>query len=365
MEGPTDTTTMKNAEKDMGDIRVSEGYQVWCTREPLNLGLRVTLISFVNKHNRQEAGNITMLTEDILRRIERQWVAALLFRGTKESGELVGSVMALVMPVGRDSGSSERGNGGRVLSSFVTYLCLHKNERGRGFAPLLVRALIAEGRRGGVTEGYFTIARDDVHRIPMHGPLVLPGWYRVLDVQRARKAGFTIPASGWSPGSGQERLHFKARKITTTVRSMTKSLVDRELFLAILSSSPTTVYPTPSEREWEFFVETFDLYVVTGATGTPIGLFGLFPLPVHFCRSGEKVTMRILSLIHGPVFKEALWITQATRAPILYGHLVPHCPNGLTREMVTQNNALITNTINYLGFYGPEIPGSQFSLPLL
>ena len=312
-----------------------EEYRVVCSREPIPECEREELLCFVNRCNTQEKGNITRMTEEILKRLEGRSIILRLFRN-----RLVGFVAAIIIPLdGRKT-------------TYTTYLCLDPEIRGAHLTPLLISRLIEEGGRIGIRTGYFLIPDSELWKSPTYP---IRSWYRVLDVGLARKLGFTLPFSG-IPGSSRERLYYRVPTPNTSVRK-----VEEGDYAIVLSCLQIGGYqsPSPSSDEWSSFRSIFDLYLVF-RDRDPIGLFGFFPLPVFLSRAQREVSMSMLSLVRGPVLSEALWIGQKEGFPVIYGNLLPP----LTEEQVEKNRGLITNTTNYLGFFG-KITSEKFSLPMI
>ena len=291
------------------------------------------IMKFIKLHDKTDSGNITELSLNSFTRIlSTPCFIGILFK----NGEIIGTMFTLIFRTTQ------------LLTTYTTFLCIHKSEREQGLAMILIRSIMKEGYlKYGITHGYY-MSYNTHHDINV----IINSWYRPINISKLSIAGFTLQDfSNIKLADTKQRLYYHV--VTPKILPIKATIKSYQLFTIIAKHG--TIYLTPTKQEYKWLLQCFDIYLV----GTS-GLFMLFPISCII--SSTKIYSANLSLMIGDVLPQVLWIAKENNYDLLYGWYT----GDITTEKVSSIKGLTTVATQYLEFYNtkqPTLP-DNFLMPI-
>lgn len=217
----------------------------------------------------------------------------------------------------------------------VSLFCISLPHRKTGLAAKLRETLIKECRKNSICFSY------QVTPQPLYSsPVKIHSWYRPINADVARAAGFDIGP-----------IQF-LKLIDPRLLVKRASPADRKL-LRVLGGRKFEW--NPDERSFRNWLEAFPTYVVDGK-----GLFSLFRLRLKI--AGTELTVDHLAWFIGDPEAILGSAIRVSDADLVFGYMV----GGLTEEHLSLHKASLS-TSSYLSFYGINITvdGRGIAMPLL
>lgn len=298
------------------------------------------MVQFVSEHDCTDSGNVTELSPESLDR----FCSTPSFIGVlTHNNDIVGT---MITPIFR-----AQYKGTSIITTYTTFLCIHKSHRSSGLAMGLIRAIMKEGYvRYGINHGYYlTFAAH--HSISTK----IESWYRPINIKTAGDAGFTLQSfsARGDRGNARQRLAYHVPK--PSVLPVKAAPETYDIILKILQSGD--LYLTPTKQELEWLCRCFDVYTV----GTH-SLFMLFPMVSLISSTGKRVRNAQVALMIGDALPQALWIANGAGYDLLYGW----CSSEVTATRVTNIRGLVTMTGAYMESYNTRIliPNDRMMVPI-
>lgn len=280
---------------------------------------------FISQHDRTGSGNITELSEESLNRIMEMPHLIAVLRDQK--GDIVGVMVSLILHAKYKSSD--------VLTTYNTFLCVRHEDRNKGYAMILIRAIMKTGYTFGIMHGYYMV--ETTHH---HNSHVIKSWYRPINTPKAKSAGYTLAAINPAASATAQRLTYHISKPKILPQKCTKYAQ----FLKILKHGEFHLAPT--YQEYQDMIKCFDIYIVDGTA-----LFMLFPMTITIGESGKRMRNAHLALMVGDVLPQVMWICQEQNYDVLYGW----CHGSITEENVSLVKGHITVANNMFEVYNTYV----------
>lgn len=321
--------------------------------DTIDLQLKEEIMNFIKINDCTDTGNVTELSNESLTRFLQTpgGITVLYYKNS-----IIGIMLSIILRCIYDNNSSKaiEDNSSSslrslsLLSSYNTFLCVHKDYRNQGLAMIIIRAaMLAAYKEYRINHGYFMTMSP-------HQPIniKIESWYRPINVNKSRDAGFTL---GTFRRKGDIKLlqrigYFIAKPDVLPIKCTNYNLVKKILSIGKFHLDPT-------EQEFQMLIKCFDIYTVNDNS-----LFMLFPMHSLICSTGKRVRNAQLALMIGDVMQHALFIAKEDNYDLLYGW----CAGDITVERVQKSKGIITSAVTYLEYYNTAkiIKQNELFVPL-
>jgi hypothetical protein len=323
------------------------------TRMEMESGLTANISKFIETHDRTESGNITELSSESFGRFfETPCFIGILLK----NGEILGTMITIIMRVKIDDRE--------FITTYTTFLCIHKDHRDSGLAMILIRSIMREGyQKYGIQHGYYMTSNTH-HSVHSE----IKSWYRPINIKRASAAGFTLQTfdrrgdrqsvamrqklayhvSKPSPlpvlGSYYEVMDIMKKRSNGVVKDP-QDLTPGPFLFGDKKGLLGKLCLDPTYQEFIWLSKCFDIYTVGD-----YGIFMLFPMTTYISGTGRRVRNAQVALMVGDILPQALWIANEKGYDLLYGW----CSSDVTSEKVISIRGLITTAKSYLELYNTK-----------
>ncbi len=275
-------------------------------------------------------------------------------RISNKPGKLIGSIFSIPIPVGDK------------LYGCTTFLCLSREHRGMGFTPTLIKNLshTALTRKIPIEHGYHTTSR----RLSENA-IQLQGWYRPINVKKAKIAGFHCLDVGYSrslPGyiklfkvsdkipADKKRSH--ANKCSTKngtqahtmstdkIPSQHISSVDAQRICLTMNGGNFSYNPSVGQLKiWSKYYPTYVAY----DKDIPVSIFSLNRFRAKIESSGEYVTVDQICLTLGRADVSLSGAINMSTGDVLIGYLI----GGINEHMIRKELCTPSTDRPWLSLY--------------
>jgi len=302
---------------------------------PISEDTKVSIMEFIKTHDCTDSGNITELSVETSKRLlSTSAFLGILYNNTN----IIGTIITCMFRA--------KYKEHKLLTSYTTFLCIHKDYRKQGLAGILINRIMRKAYNDyNMQHGYYLCAQP--HRNVFNE---IKSWYRPINISKAITSGFTLETFKDDKKGTKQRIKYHISKPSILP-------VKAEYNLAINIFGKGDLCLDPSEREFIELSKCFDIYTV----GTS-GLFMLFPMTTYITSSKKRVTNAQVSLVIGDVLPHVLYIAQNLKYDLLYGW----CVGDVTEDTVNNISGLITTSTTYLEYYNTKynIPNDKLYVPI-
>lgn len=296
-------------------------YLIYTNDEQPNDQMKINIVHFINEHNCTKDGNITELSLISLNKLlNTKMILSILIK----YGVIIGTILSILFNANNN-----------LLTSYTTFLCIHKQYRNQGFALKLIN--ITKEKCNNYSGYYIN------HRINNE----IKSWYRPINIKHCHSAGFMLYGD-----KTRQRLMYHVSKPSLIPIKVTIDDYDK-VFNRLQKGQ---LHLSPTFEEYEQLTRCFDIYISNN------GLFMLFPMDIFISKSGKKVKNAHLALMIGDVLSEVLWVVSGAGYDLLYGW----CAGDVTEEKVNRVRGCITASNMHLSYYNinNNVTNDQMYLPI-
>lgn len=307
--------------------------------------LKSEIMEFISFHDCIDEGNTTELSEESFNRfLSIPCFIGILFFQNK----VIGTMFSVPF-------NAKINNLSTFITTYTTFLCIHRHHRNKGLAMILIRAIMKEGYKFyNLNHGYYITSN-------IHHPInsKLQSWYRPINIKNSSDAGFSIESflrpndRNNSSSLSRQKIAYHVSKPSVLPFKAQESNYDE--ILKFLQKG--IVHLDPSPQDYIHLCNFFDVYIVPN-----LGFFMIFPMTSLISSSRKRVRNANLALMVGDLLPHALWIASQNKYDLLYGW----CLGDITPPKVSAVRGHITTADLHLEFYNTSsvISNSDLFLPL-
>lgn len=358
------------SERDSIIISTSEPIGLECDNIKTNIELinekdiRVNqIIEFINKNNKMDTGNITLISSELLKKIFNMGSYVMIMTDMKNM-TVLGTILSIplsIKVINNCQRSDNENNYNIVTHGCTTFLCMDKRLRGLGLGMKLIRSMTKLGYKNNIYCGYhITSEKRSNNDIP------IKCWYRPIKLDRARQAGFkfaTYTKQG-DRNNNRDKIAYttKLPKDVSVIKADSNNLNEiYEYYIKETSNKKLSYYP--DIKQWQCWIESFDTYVVKNFNDI-VGVFTLSTMSSLITQTNNTIELSTIILSCGDphhTLKGALYISRDK--DLLYGYKNMH----FNDQNIKDINAVTTKIQLWLSFYNNKIEINSYDicLPLL
>lgn len=315
------------------------------------------ILQFIKTYNKTSFGNITVLTQQLFDSFKSLHGYYLGLVDSTINQSLVGTIFSIPIPI--HSPTPYEYSHPEALSKYITpssnvifhgctsFLCLHPDYRNKGLGMALIQRLIELGFNDKLICGYhLTSQKLTPDSIP------ISAWYRPINIEKCRKAGFEFPTFKKSSdrNNTRDRLMYSVRLPKDyQIIKMDKGNYSMGYKWYLKFTHDLTFKYYPNDQHWYSWIHHFDTYLVKNC-GKPIGLFSLKPLTISTSKN-SSVSMNLLLFMCGSPDILSSVLHVSSNVDIVYGYKV----TSITDDSLSKILATSTKNPVWLSLYNHHL----------